>query len=146
MRKLLALLVICSAVLACDTRAGSSITVPFTAEIGTYSLKSIGGNPLPVQLATLQAGQLRFLFADTLFLTNGGNVQERLWIRTIKAPVLPATIPDTTVGSALVAGKYQITRDSLTLPAEFGYRFGRYSSGTISITDNQGFVRVFTKP
>jgi hypothetical protein len=143
MRKLLALLLVCSAVLACDTRLGSGVTVPFTAEIGTYSLQTVSGLTMPVTLAQSSPNTTRQLIADSIFLSGGGGIREVYYVRSITNTTTP---PDTAISSFALSGKYTITRDSLGIPADFPYLFGRYSSGVITLTDAQGFVWVFKRP
>jgi hypothetical protein len=141
MRKLLALLLVSSVVLACDTRMGSGVTVPFTAEIGTYSLQNVSGKPLPVTLAQTSPTVVRRLIADSIFLSSGGNIREVYYVRSITTTPL-----DSSVSSVSQTGKYTITRDSVGVPLDFGYRFGRYANGTLTLTDLDGFLYVFTKP
>ncbi len=139
MRKLLGLFAVCSVVLACDTRGHRSLTAPFSAELGTYPLQSVDGKPLPVQLVASAPNTTRQLLADTLILTSGGNAREVYYVSTTTPPAAPV------IGSVAVAGKYTITRDSLTMPVDFGYRYGKYLSGTIALTDIYGSVYLFAK-
>ena len=139
MRKLFALLCLCSVVLACDTRRGSS-TAPFAAELGTYALRTVSGKPLPVPLERLASGTVRELIADTIVLTSGGNAREIFYTRNFSTAG-----GDTSISSIAAAGKYTITRDSLRLPADFPYLFGRLSGGKISLVDSRGDIWVFTR-
>jgi hypothetical protein len=140
MRKLLALFLACTAVVACDTRSVGT-TAPFAAELGVYALRTVNGAAIPVELERQEAGTRRELFADTIVLSSGGNAKETFYARTITtvAPI------DTQVSSVALAGKYTITRDSVKLPADFPYLYGRYSSGQLSLIDDRGDVWVFTK-
>jgi hypothetical protein len=49
------------------------------------------------------------------------------------------------VSSIALAGKYTITRDSIALPADFPFLYGKYANGVITLPDAQGFVWVFSK-
>lgn len=140
MRKLLVLLALSTALLACDTRLGSSITVPFSAELGTYALQSVSGKALPMSLAPTSPNTTRQLIADTLVLTSGGNAREVYYVSSTTPPSAPV------ISSTTLTGKYTITRDSIALPADFPFLYGKYASGTITLPDAQGFVWVFTKP
>lgn len=139
MRKLFALLGLCSVVLACDSRRTSS-TAPFSAEIGTYALRTVNGAPPPIRLERLTTGTVRELIADTIVLSSGGNAREIFYTRSF-----PAAGGDTSISSIAAAGKYTITRDSLRLPADFPYLFGRLSAGKISLIDSRGDTWVFTR-
>lgn len=139
MRNLFALLAICSVVLACDTRRNSS-TAPFSAELGVYALRTVNGAPLPTQLERQTTGITRELIADTIVLSSGGNAREIFYARSF-----PTTGGDTSVSSIALAGKYTITRDSLRLPADFPYVFGRFTAGKISLVDSRGDIWVFTR-
>lgn len=142
MRKLLVLLAVCGGVLACDTRVGSgSITAPFAAELGTYTLESSSGEPIPITLAPPAPNTVRKLVAETLFVTSGGNIRDVYYTSTTTTG---STAPPVVASTAL-AGKYQITRDSISVPAEFPYLYGRYANGTITMRDAQGFSWLFRR-
>ncbi|MDB4880003.1 MAG: hypothetical protein JWL60_1449 [Gemmatimonadetes bacterium] len=139
MRKLVALLALCPVVLACDTRRGGT-TAPFAAEVGTYALRTVNGKPLPIPLERQTTGISRELIADSIVLSNGGNAREVFYARSF-----PVAGGDTTVSSTALAGKYTMTRDSLKLPADFPYLYGRYTSGTLTLVDSRGDRWVFTR-
>jgi hypothetical protein len=139
MRKLLALLALSSSVLACDTRLNGGVTSPFSAELGTFSLKTVSGMTLPVSMAQTSPNTTRKLIADTLFLTSGGNAREVYYVSSTTPPAAAV------VSSIALAGKYTITRDSIALPADFPFLYGKYANGVITLPDAQGFVWVFSK-
>ncbi len=142
MRNLLALMVLCSMVVACDTRSSSSVTAAqFSAELGTYALQSVSGTVLPYPLPPNAPNTTRQITADTLLLTSGGNVREIYYVAT--TTTTPASSPE--ISSVALSGKYTITRDSLTLPSDFQFAYGRYTSNTLTMTDPQGFVYVFLR-
>lgn len=139
MRKLLVLFAVCGAVLACDTRIGGPTTSLFPAELGTYSLQTMDGNVPPITLAPNAPNTTRKLVADTIALTSGGNIREVYYVSSVTGTNPPV------VSSVTLAGKYTITRDSIGVPADFPYLYGRYSSGAITLVDADGFVWVFKR-
>lgn len=140
MRKLLALLAVCTAVVACDTRQGSSVTAPFSAELGTYTLQSVSGVALPYPLPPTAPGTTRKVIADTIVLTSGGNAREIYYTATT------STADSTTkVSSVALSGKYTITHDSITTPPEFAFLYGKYNTTSITFTDASGFAYLFAR-
>ena len=133
------LFVLCVTLAACDTRTGSSITAPFSAEVGRYVLQTVSGAPVPVVLPATVANATRQLVADTITFTSGGNVREVFYIATTPTGGVAST------SSFTSAGKYTITRDSLHLPIDFGYVSGRYVSGAVTLTSREGFVFAFVR-
>jgi hypothetical protein len=142
MRKLFALLAVCCAVAACDTRLGAgSVTSPFTGELGTFILESSSGELVPITLQPQAPNTVRKLVAETLFVTSGGNMRDVFYTSTTTNG---STAPPV-ISSVSLAGKYRITRDSISVPADFPYTYGRYSGGTITMNDAQGFTWVFKR-
>ena len=139
MAKRLALFMLCALVGACDTRTGSSVTAPFAAELGRYVLQAVSGASMPAKLPATTPNTTRQLIADTLTFTSGGNVREVFYIATTP------TGGTATTSAFAMAGKYTITRDSIHLPPDFGYLYGRYAAGGVTLTSQEGFLYVFTR-
>jgi hypothetical protein len=143
MRNLLALLALCTMVVACDTRSPSSVTAaPFSAELGTYALQTVSGTVLPYPLPPNAPNTTRQVTADTLVLTSGGNVREIYYVATTTTTTPPST---PSIGTVALSGKYTITRDSVHLPTDFQFTYGRYTSNTLTMYDPQGYVYVFLR-
>jgi hypothetical protein len=138
MRKPLALLAVCGALLACDTRI-SGIAAPFSAELGTYVLASYNGKAVPAPLPDTVPNTLLVLVADTVQLTSGGNVREARYITA--TPTGSGTAVTT---SSSNIGRYTITRDSLGFSGIL-LRSARIGSGTLTAVDAQGFEYVFDR-
>lgn len=143
MRILLALLAVCVSVAACDSRPGGPTTTLFPAELGTYTLRSMSGTPLPITLTPKAPNTTRKLVADTLVITSGANMREVYYVATRMGP--DTASDSVVVSSVATTGKYTITRDSIGVPADFPYLYGRYAGGTILFTDADGFVWEFRK-
>lgn len=125
--------------LACDTRRDSTVTAPLIAEVGTYTLQQYNGGALPGSLPQTQPNTTQQIVFDTLVLTSGGNVRDARYVR-VTAP------PDTSfVSPSVQAGRYTLVRDSITFSANLPLRSGRYSQGTLTLTDASGFQYVFRR-
>jgi len=138
MRKLLVLLAACSVALACEGRV-SGLAVSLGGELGTYVLTTYNAKAVPAPLPDTVPGTTLVLQADTLVLSANGNVREARWISSTKAPAAPV------ISSSTNAGGYTITGDSLgftSLPLKAAKLT---TSTTLTATDAQGFVYVYTK-
>jgi len=137
MRKLLVLLAACSVVVACDTRI-SGVATSFSAEVGTYVLTTYNAKAVPAALPDTVPGTTLVLQADTVLLSVNGNVRESRWISSTKAPAAAV------ITSSANAGRYTITGDSLGFTG-ITLRAATLTSTTLTATDPQGFVYVFTR-
>jgi hypothetical protein len=140
MRKLLALLAACTVIVACDSARSTGLqSPPGAAEVGTFVLRSVSGISLPYMLAPTAPNTTRQLIADTLTIGTGGIIREIYHTSTTP------TGGTASVSSVALTGTYTVTRDSLTLPADFPYVSGRYAADSVSLRTANGFVYVFTR-
>ena len=130
MRKLLALLAVCTLV-ACDTRNGLSVA-PLASELGAFSARSVNGLPLPYVLSPAGASTKREVVADTIFLLTGKIAREVFYTRSTTGTSAPLiSMSDQSVN-------YSIVGDSIDLSG-LGFSNGRYTGGTtLTLVDGIG--------
>lgn len=119
---------------SCDTRM-RNLTAPIVAETGTYSLQSVNGLPLPVQLLRTST-TLKEVTADTIVLLAGGSARRVYYLRTTTTPdTITATDTVTVRTNATTrTGVYKLSGSVMDL-TDFGFVTGTYTSGVMTMKD-----------
>ena len=142
MRKLVAFLLVVT-VAACDSRIGPSFVAPLPTIVGTYTLRTVNGNPLPTVIdQTL--GSTTTVTADTITFSTDASVRRAFTLIVATPPAAPVTRVSVKTGS-YTASAGNVT---VTLPTDAGGVLtltGTYTPGSSVTLNATGVVMVYAK-